>query len=307
MIRGPILPQAREALWSLVAPRLQMIERGLTLVAEGFDCSEGALGTAEGLARDAAGAPVVLLLAIDGDPLLSARAVAAAEFLQRVGEALAVAVPEGAFRASVPGRVLVIASSVTGALAALVQREVPGVQVCCLEPFRIGSNERFAVRWLNAAGAGAVAAPVASAPEFALPETLRSAWAAVAELCRRIDDGVRIDGDRYRRRVTWNGHVLAECWLADGGLHGAVPDTDARGWSLPVDQRAFADHVLRRYARLAGLGAPAAASPGEEGPAGQRMTTRRSVPDDGLRASAAVRLSAEEIAALAGSPPERSD
>lgn len=305
MIRGPILPQAREALWALVGPRLQMIERGLTLVAEGFDCTEGALGAAEALARDAAGAPVVLLLAIEGDPLLSARAIAAAEFLQRVGDALVAAVPEGAFRAAVPGRVLVIASSVTSSLAALAQRDVAGLQVCCLEPFRIGANERFAVRWLAAAGG-----PMSSAappPDFALPLALRPAWDAVAELCGRIDDAVRIDGDRYRRRVTWNGQVLAECWLADGGLHGAVPDTDARGWSLPADHRAFADQVLRRYARLAGLASPVEPSPDDPASTGQRAVVRGNAASDGLRASAAVRLSAEELAALAGSPPERSD
>lgn len=285
MMRGPVLPQARQTLWSLVAPRLETIERGLVLVAEGLDCSDGTLGSAEGLARDAAGAPVVLLLAVEGDALLPARALGAADFLQRVGDALAAAVPEGAFQAGAVGRVLVIATAATNALESLVRRDAPGVQVCCLEPFRLAQAERFAVRWLVPAGV--------TAPALMLPEAVQSTWAAVEQLCGRIDESVRVDGDRYRRRVTWNGHVLAECWLADGGLHGAVPDTDARGFALPSDLRPFSDHLLRRYARVAGL----TAVRGETQRAGDDMA--RPERGDGLRAvAAAARLTGAEIEAL---------
>ncbi|MBP8299355.1 MAG: hypothetical protein KA020_03235, partial [Planctomycetes bacterium] len=69
MIRGPVLPQMREGLWSLVAGRLEAIETGLLLVLEDLDCSAGRLGAVEGLARDAAGAPVLLTMATDGDAM----------------------------------------------------------------------------------------------------------------------------------------------------------------------------------------------------------------------------------------------
>ena len=105
MIRGPVLPQSREALWALVVGRLEVIERGLTLVGEGFDCSDGQLGLVDALARDAAGAPVLLVLAIEGDALLLARTIAAADFLHRAGESLGAALPEAAFCSGAQGRV----------------------------------------------------------------------------------------------------------------------------------------------------------------------------------------------------------
>lgn len=41
MIRGPVLPNARERLWALVASRLAVVEQGLELVESGLDCSHG--------------------------------------------------------------------------------------------------------------------------------------------------------------------------------------------------------------------------------------------------------------------------
>src|SRR5687768_16439437 len=80
MIRGPVLPQSRDSLWALVANHLDSIESGLVLAMKDLDCSDGQLGPIEGLARDANGAPVLVLLAVENDALLSARVLRAIEF-----------------------------------------------------------------------------------------------------------------------------------------------------------------------------------------------------------------------------------
>ncbi len=309
MIRGPVLPHSRESLWSLVAGRLDTIERGLTLVSEALDCSSGHLGPVDGLARDAVGAPVLLVLAVEGDALLIARALAAADFLHRVGDALQAAIPEAMLCTGVAGRIVVIATDGAAlAVEQLARQRVEGLHVCRLEPFRIGGSERFAVRWLSPKQP--VAAAACSVPEFAVPAHLHDTWCKLHALCLRIDAGVRVDGDRYRRRITWNGHLLAEVKVVDGGLHGILADGVASALVAPIDVRMFSDQLLRSYARLAGLtiirpdadSAPALperevasrhAANGRSGHARETGESLRSV-------AAAARLSPEEYSALGG-------
>ena len=68
MIRGPVLPTKRDSLWSLVSTRLDRLESGLTLALESFECGDAALGSVEGLARDAMGGPVLVMLAVAAPP-----------------------------------------------------------------------------------------------------------------------------------------------------------------------------------------------------------------------------------------------
>lgn len=310
MIRGPVLPQSRDALWSLVVGRLDAVERGLTLVGEGFDCSGGQLGLVDGLARDAVGAPVLLLLAVEGDALLVARTLAAADFVHRIGDALAAALPEASFCPGMPGRVIVIAvERCAAACEVLARQPIGGVQVCRLEPFRLGGTERFAVRWLPA-GPQAVCEPVvaAPAPAFVVPDGLQSAWATLQELCGRLDGGVRIDGDRYRRRITWHGQLLAEVHVLADALQGSIAGGLPCALAAPADVRQFADQLVRAYMRLAGLHHERAAGPATAGGSAHEAVTRRTAAGtgapgrpagDSLRmAAAAARLSPEEYSAL---------
>lgn len=311
MIRGPVLPQSREALWALVAGRLEAIERGLTLVAEGFDCSAGQLGLVDALARDVIGAPVLLLLVVEGDSLLMARAIAAADFLHRVGDALGSAVPEAAFCSGAPGRVIVIAvERCAAATEAFARQAIAGVQVCRLEPFRIAGSERFAVRWL--ATPGAVLAPAApearDVPAFVVPPNLQTLWSSLQEMCLRIDAGIKIDGDRYRRRITWNGRLLAEVHLVADVLQGTLVGGSPGALAAPADVRMFSDQLLRTYLRVAGLSNPRAADSGV-GPIAARDPASRHAANgtgalmrpvgESLRATtAAARLTPEEYSAL---------
>ena len=311
MTRGPVLPQSREALWALVVGRLEAIERGLVLVAEGFDCSAGQLGMVDALARDAIGAPVLLLIAVEGDALLLARAIAAADFLQRVWDALASAVPEAAFCSGVPGRVIVVAVDRCAATTeAFARQVVAGVQVCRLEPFRIGGSERFAVRWLATRGEvpGVTGAEVRDVPAFVLPSKLQPLWSSLQETCLRLDAGIKIDGDRYRRRITWNGRLLAEVQLVGDVLQGALVGASPADLAAPADVKVFSDQLLRAWLRMAGLsnpraiesdGDPIAARTSASRHAANGMAALTRPAGESLRATAAAaRLTPEEYSAL---------
>lgn len=315
MIRGPVLPQSREALWSLVVGRLDAVERGLELVGDGFDCSGGQLGLVDGLARDAVGAPVLLLLAVEGDALLVARTLAAADFLHRVGDALASALPEASFCPGVPGRVIVIAvERCAAACEVLARQPIGGVQVCRLEPFRLAGTEHFAVRWLHEPAAPVATAPTAVSPSvvptFAAPPHLQSLWSGLQELCQRIDSGVRIDGDRYRRRITWNGRLLAEVHSMADALQGTIAGGQPCALAAPADLRQFSDQLVRTYMRLAGLSHVRPAEPGNDPGAEREAVSRHAAAGtgastrpagDSLRmAAASARLSPEEYSALGG-------
>jgi hypothetical protein len=338
MIRGPVLPQSRDALWTFVSGRLHAIQPGLTLVFDGFECADGELGAIEGLARDADGAPVLVLLARDGDPLLAPRALAAAAFLERVGDGLALAIPEGGFRSGLTGRALVVAvggGAADGAARPLARQTAACLHVCALEPFRVAGKERFAVRWLRdaarpalppqaGAGAAAMAAPVAAgaaadepiaapdrgdalAAHGAPSDTAQALWSRLEELCLRIDQGIRIDGENGQRRITWRDQTLAEVRTAADALHGTLPDGSEHALSRPADVGVFSNRLLRGYSRLAGLvfekrvGASGGA---DEDGAAVRQAADRDARDarDGLRAAAAAaRLTPEEHSAL-GAP-----
>lgn len=276
MIRGPILPQTRDTLWSLMATRLDAIETGLTLVLEGLDCSDGELGVIDGLARDSQGGAVLIILAVDGDTLLSARALSAGQFLQRAGGGLARAVPEAHFAPSVPSRVLVVGGeSAAAAIAQVCELPIAGLHACALAPFRIAGQERFAVRWLLAGAASSAPVQVVreplvavtpEAPEqdsgldaaegkppFVVPSSRAEVWRSLQSLCSRIDAGVAMHGDRYLRRITWNGSLLGEVRTVGDSLIVRAATGFLCDLRCERDVRRFGDQLLRVFVRRADL------------------------------------------------------
>jgi len=335
MMRGPVLPQSRDALWALVSERLEAIERGMALVFEDFDCADGKLGGIEGLARDVAGAPVLVVLARPDDPLLVPRALDAVSFLARVGDVLADAIPEAGLGRGVAGRVLVIAvAGMAGVCEPLLRHASARLQICVLEPFRVAGSERFAVRWLADARRAtpaleSVAAPVAVSPAGAQPALevaaaaeparvaalspaqVQALWANLKELCLRIDQGIQIDDDSERRRISWNGQHLAEVRESGGALHGVLSDGSSCTLAAPADVGAFSNRVLRSYSQLAGIvirkrAATAPSRDHESNSTASRHAARGlgkppRASAEGLRAAAAAaRLSPEEHSALGG-------
>ena len=272
MIRGPVLPQLRDSLWSLVSSRLDRIETGLTLVLESLDCSDGELGTVEGLARDSAGGAVLVMLAVDGDALLPARALSAGQFLSRVGDALVDAVPEANFCPGVPSRVLVVGiESAAAAIQQVCTLPIAGLHACTLAPFRVAGQERFAVRWLVASprindvaverqaveGVAVEAANPSGSlqrPEFVVPPQCTELWQAVLSICERIDSAVIVTGDRYSRSISWNGNLLGNVRAVNGVLVASFADGNTRDLGDLRDVRRFGDQLLRAYVRHAELG-----------------------------------------------------
>lgn len=330
MIRGPALPQSRETLWPLIAARLGRIETGLTLVLESLDCSDGALGPVEGLARDAVGGAVLVVLAVEGDELLPARALSAGQFLQRVGDAMARAVPEANFCPGVPPRVLIVGrESAATAIERVSALPIVGLHACTLEPFRLAGRDRFAVRWLVSSGVqpvapelpveSAQAAPTASlpCPEFVAPPACMGLWDALLSICERIDAAVTIDGDRFSRCISWNGNQLGEVRTVGGALMA----TDSTGIVCDLrdmrDVNRFGDQLMRAFVRHAeldlgdglvseseshsGRSAAAPVAGNDRLVAARQVATEPRVPPRGesLRSSlAAATLSAEEYSAL---------
>lgn len=309
MIRGPVLPQMRASVWSRLASRLDAIERGLTLVLEGVDCSAGQFGFVEGLARDATGAPVLVLVAVDGDGLLAARVHSACEFLARLGDALAAAVPEAELVPGMPGRVVVVGNDAAASSLDLLRRlPLPGLEVCRIETFRLAGEERFVVRWLahdaNVRGDAGGAAASGSA-RFSISDRRRGEWEELQQLCGRIDDSIRWDGDRFSQRISWQGRVLGRIEHNVGELWGIDAQDVRHALRSAGERRRFVDRLLRRYAALNGL-LPDAVAPGA---ATAAAAAHASATDGGashpaaepsLRATLSSRLSAEEYSALGG-------
>ena len=284
MIRGPVLPQQPSTLWALVAARLGSIETGLTLVLESFDCSDGELGTIEGLARDASGGVVLVILAVGSDPLLQARALSAGRFLERVGDGLIRSVPEAHFCPGVAGRVLVVGSESTAeAMRQVCKLPIYGLRACMLEPFRVAESERFAVRWLAtqaaSTGSPAVANAVETAVEtvsddervsrqgsrfstdqdathatdFVVPVACGELWGKLLSIAEKIDRSVVVCGDRFARNFTWNGCLLGEVRAVGGSLIATSAAGDVRDLRDMRDVCRFGDQLLRAFVQHAQL------------------------------------------------------
>ena len=260
MIRGPVLPTMRDSLWSLVSTRLDRLESGLTLALESFECGDAALGSVEGLARDAMGGPVLVMLAVEGDTLLASRALAASQFLQRVGASMAQAVPEASLADGVAGRLVVVGTEGSAALVEqVVALKLHGVMACTLEPFRVAGSERFAVRWMSDRAPVAVDGTcsqeaVTVRDDFVVPDGRRDLWSELRQLSVSIDPAVKFGGDRFSRQVVWNGHLLGTVRTAQGGLVGDAATGVVIDLHDSRDVRRFGDQMLRTFATCAGLG-----------------------------------------------------
>ncbi len=294
MIRGPILPLSREGLWRLVRQRSELLERGLRVIAESLDLGAAASGLVDGLLRDAAGTAVLVFTTDDRDTALPARVLGALAFWRRNAVGMPRALPEADLRDAAACRLVIVGSAMPGDVIGTLERlQLPELEIVEVESFQIGGQERLVVRPLRG-GLGLRSTP---AIDVAVGEAAGALIAMFAADVTTMDPRVRIDGDRFSRRASIDGQVLAECWFAGDRVHGAVVGESARWLQASADVRSFVDGVARRYLSAIGRAKAPAASPG---PVAREATTA-SVRSgfDVLRASvSAARLSREECSAL---------
>lgn len=295
MISGPTHPMNRDGLWHLVCERPDLFERGLRVVHAGFDAGGAEIGVADGLARDAAGSPCLLLIVERGDPVLLARVLAAHAFLSRNAAALARAVPEAEFEPSGRFRVLLVGAEIPAPLSRDLERlQLTNIRACQVETFRLGGQERVVVR--------AIWPAAEQVPDLdpAVAAAVREQWETLHALLHKLDPALRLDGDRFSRRALWHGRLLCDFWFADDRLLAQVPGGSARTLVARSDVQGFADQVMRRFVAMLSERDAAAVSGGrpgsvpEPGPAAVELPTLEAV----RSAFGASRLTREEYSAL---------
>lgn len=249
MIRGSVLPLQRDGLWRLVRQRTGLFERGLRIVAEQIEFGASGLPAVDGLLRDAGGAPVLVFATDDRDASLAARVLAAHSFWQRNAAGMARALPEADLRDGGMCRLLVVAVGIRAEnLAALSRLQIPELQVVEVDTFRVSGQDRIVIRTLHGASLGA------SGPDLdgALGDAGRRVFAAFEHFVQRLDPKIRVEGDRFSRRASLDGHLLADLWYADDAVHALVCGGVGRRIDTDVDLREVCDQLARRYLQVHG-------------------------------------------------------
>lgn len=318
MIRGPVIPLTRDGLWRLLEQRPEVVERGLRVVAEALEFGRLEAAYVDGLLRDASGAPVLVFVADDREGALPARVLGAHSFWQRHASGILRALPEAALLDAGRCRLLVVGACLPADLVALLTRlAVPELEILEIDTILVGGQERLVVRSLLAPAAP-TAGPVPLDPSIGAAAV--ALLAAFESLASALDPRVRIDGDRFSRRASFDGRTLAECWFAAGAVHGAVDGDQGRVLQGAADVRALGDRIARRYLASIGVvvgGAAAAAAGAAMAPvpavsaASEGAGAGARTGFEALRASVtASRLSREECSALGdsnvGEPEEES-
>lgn len=245
MISGPTHPLNRDGLWHLVCERPDLFERGLRVVHAGFGAVGTDAGMSDGLARDAAGAPCLVLIIDRDEPVLLARVLAAHAFVARNAAALSRAIPEAEFEPSGCYRMLLIGAEIPATLSRDLERlQLTNVRVCLVETFRLGGHERVVVR--------AAWPQTEQVPELdpAVAPAIREQWDALIALLQKLDPALRLDGDRFSRRALWHGRLLCDFWFADDRLLAQVPGGSARTIVARRDVQTFGDQVMRRFVAM---------------------------------------------------------
>jgi len=279
-------PRTRAGLEAVFSGRAEVLEHGLTEIASRIELPE--VGSVSMLARDAAGAPVLVFV---HDGAVVAAAVQALQvhahlaarpwLLQRLFEHRLP--PDAAPNL----RVLLAGPPVDpSALPALARLMLPDLSVCEIHEWSVAGAREQAVR------AVLVHPPRDDAgfsPPSGVPAHLRDLAREVMGWLERLDDDVVVHGDRFARVVKARGRPL--CTLAVAGKELVLELAGGERCPLPTREAAAAavDRVLTWFAAAMV-------------PAAQRSEPAEPVPEidfDDLRRSVAdVRLTAAEAAAL---------
>ena len=300
MIRGPVLPLLRDGLWRLLKQRTALFERGLRLVAEQVELGTGELAPVDGLMRDAGGAPVLVFTTDDREPTLPARVLAAYAFWVRNADGMARALPEADLREAARCRVLIIGSRLREeTVQALVQLQLGALEIVEVDTFRLGAHERsggqerVVVHAVHGRSAGG------SAIDGGVSAAAREHLTAFQQMVGRLDAKILVEGDRFSRRASFEGHMLGECWFSDDAVQALVAGGTTQRVDKPADVRAVVDQLARRYLDLQGVRADEGKSNGASVADTEDEPQQASDGLEAVRASLrAARLTREEREAL---------
>ena len=248
MISGPVIPRTREGLWGQILSRPELLEHGLQLVAQDLSLHEAC--TVDGVARDASGRAVLLFAVVGGEAVgLPVKVLEAHSFLQRNGRVLARALPESGIRFADAWRIAVVSMGLSEACL----RQISGlglerVEVYEVEPFTLDGEARLVVRPVlgHRARGGEDGLHV---PSGLLEPAARELAARFLQLLGRMDPKIRVDGDRFSRRLTVGTARLADLWVDEDRIFVRVGEETAELHG-EEDHLEIVDLVLRRYLEL---------------------------------------------------------
>lgn len=247
MIRGPVLTLSRDGLWRLVRQRTGLLERGLRVVAEQLELGAGDVAPVDGLARDATGAGVLLFVADEREASLPARVLAAHAFWQRNHKGLARALPEADLRDASRVRLVVVGARLADDTAQALRRlQLAELEIAEVDVFRVAGQDRVVVHWALGNGSS-------GALDVAVPARERDLLAAFDQFVNRLDPAIRVEGDRFSRRASFDGHVLGECWYEASAVHVAANGGAPQRIDRLADLRQVVDSLARRYLQLQGV------------------------------------------------------
>ncbi len=249
MIRGPVLPLQRDGLWRLIRQRSSLFERGFRVIAEQLELGTAGLPPVDGLLRDAGGSPVLVFATDDRDNSLAARVLAAHAFWLRNAEGMARALPEADLRDGADCRLLVIGVALRSEMIATLQRlQIAGLEVLEVDTFRMGGQERVVVR----AHGDAAKKPAGMDLDESVCAAGRSVFASFEQFAHRLDAKIRIEGDRFSRRASFEGRLLGDLWFEAGAVHSLVSGGAQRRIDTETDLRTVCDLFARRYLQVHG-------------------------------------------------------
>jgi hypothetical protein len=300
MISGPVIPWTREGLWGQILKNPDLLEQGLGIVAHDLQLRDNC--TVDGVARDAGGRAVLLLAAIGTEnPGIPVSVLEAHAFMERNAAVLARVLPDSGIRFTDGWRVVVVGLDLPPAcLERISALGLERVEVLEIEPFSLDGKARIVVRPVlgHRANGGEDGLHV---PTGLIDPERRSLCASFLQRLRRMDSNLRVEGDRFSRRLTTGGAALAELRVEGNRVFVQVGQESLE---LVGDEECLeiVDLVLRRYLGL--LATPAPGNPAREvvEPAASGVALRGA--ETGLsleplrRTVAETRISKEEYSAL---------
>jgi hypothetical protein len=229
--------------------------------------------------------------------------LAAHAFWLRNAEGMARALPEADLRDGAECRLLVIGVALRSETIASLQRlQIAGLEVLEVDTFRMGGQERVVVR----AHGDAAKKPAGRDLDESVCAAGRSVFESFEHFARRLDAKIRIEGDRFSRRASFEGRLLGDLWFAEGAVHALVSGGAQRRIDTDADLRTVCDLIARRYLQVHGPATETVAeAPAAEAVAEESLDTDMSptaFPANGLEAVRAClstsRLTREEREAL---------